>query len=83
MKKNALDWFRERAKRDPELQAAYIEEKEKYKCINCSSREFLEEFINPYNTHKMIALCYKCAKTPFEEFTNKEFMKPWWQKDEK
>lgn len=50
-------------------------------CINCKTREFLEVFENPWNNRESIILCYKCARTPFDEFNNKEFMKPWWEKN--
>lgn len=49
------------------------------KCINCGSKEHLEEFENPWNNYENITLCQKCAGTPFGEYQNKEFMKPWYE----
>lgn len=53
----------------------------KKKCINCGVDEHLQIYTNPYNPHTHIIACYKCSEIPFREYTNREFMKPWW-KDE-
>lgn len=53
------------------------------KCINCNTLEFVEEFINPFEPSETIFLCYVCSHRPFRDFTNKKFMKKWFERDKK
>jgi hypothetical protein len=51
------------------------------KCVNCGTPEHLELYINPFYRKETIYLCYPCSRLTFAEYTNKEFMKPWWEKE--
>ena len=50
------------------------------KCVECGIKEHIELFINPYNSIEKIYLCQLCAHKPFNEFFNRDFMKPWWER---